>query len=72
MFTELAEILQANLDTNIIKTWIGHIEELEVIWETKIQEMSQKRKHNSNDDQDQSSSGKVTAKKRKDLGSVRT
>jgi hypothetical protein len=53
--------LQDNVDTKIIETWITHIKELELIWDTKIQELSQKRKHNSNDKLEEVNSSKVTA-----------
>jgi hypothetical protein len=63
--------LQDNVDTKIIETWIAHMKELESIWNTKIQELSQKRKHDSDDKLEEVSSSKATAKKRKALGSVR-
>jgi hypothetical protein len=44
---------------------------LESIWDTKIQEMSQKRKHNSDEEKEEASPSKLTPKKRKGLGSVR-
>jgi hypothetical protein len=43
------------------------MKELESIWETKIQELSQKRKHNSDNNMNEPSSSKATAKKRKEL-----
>jgi hypothetical protein len=46
------------------------MEEFEVIWEFKIINLSQKRKHDSDDKKDKFSSSKLTAKKRKGLGSV--
>jgi hypothetical protein len=48
------------------------MKELELIWDTKIQELSQKRKYNSDDKLEEISSNKATTKKRKALGSVRT
>jgi hypothetical protein len=41
------------------------MEELESIWDAKIQELSQKRKHNSDNDVNEPSPSKVTAKKDK-------
>jgi hypothetical protein len=35
--------LQNNVDTSILEAWIGNIKELEVIWESKIVDLSQKR-----------------------------
>jgi hypothetical protein len=57
---ELSNILQDNVDISIIQTWISHMEKLESIWDTKIQELSQKRKHNSDDDMDELSSSKAS------------
>jgi hypothetical protein len=47
------------------------MKELEIIWKAKIQKISQKRKYDSDDDKDEFSPDKVTAKKRKGLASVR-
>jgi hypothetical protein len=48
------------------------MKELESIWNTKIQELSQKRKHDSDNDMNEPNPSKATAKKRKELCSVRT
>jgi hypothetical protein len=48
------------------------MESLESIWNTKIQKMSQKRKHDSDEKEEEASSSKLTPKKRKGLDSVRT
>jgi hypothetical protein len=47
------------------------MESLEFIWDTKIQEMSQKRKHDSDEEEKEVSSSKLTPKKRKGLDLVR-
>jgi hypothetical protein len=41
------------------------MEFLESIWDTKIQEMSQKRKHDSDEEEEETSSSKLTPKKEK-------
>jgi hypothetical protein len=46
------------------------MKELESIWDTKIQKLSQKRKHNSDDKLEEINSSKATTKKRKALNSV--
>jgi hypothetical protein len=68
--TELANILQDNVDISTLEVWIGNMEEFEVIWEFKIVDLSQKRKHNSDDKKDEFSSNKLTVKTRKSLESV--
>jgi hypothetical protein len=70
--TELANILQDNVDISTLEAWISNIEEFEVIWKSKIVNLSQKRKHDFDDKKDKFSSSKLTAKKRKGLEFVQT
>jgi hypothetical protein len=62
--------LQDNVDISNLEAWIDSMEELEVIWEFKIIDLSQKRKHNSDDKKDEFSPSKLTTKK--SLESVQT
>jgi hypothetical protein len=63
--TELANILQDNIDIFTLEVCIGNMEELEVIWEFKIIDLSQKRRYDSNNEENEFSSNKLTAKKEK-------